>query len=59
MSGGTAPIAPRAPVPRCAPRSSACLVDELRVAVAPLLVGDPGAPCIVGPGRFPPGRLRS
>ncbi len=38
---------------------TACLVDEPHVAVAPLLlVGDPDAPCIVGPGRFPPGRPR-
>lgn len=34
------------------------LVDELHLAVAPLLVGDPAAPRFVGPGRFPTGRLR-
>ncbi|MEU6161858.1 dihydrofolate reductase family protein [Streptomyces sp. NPDC047130] len=34
------------------------LADELQLAVAPLLVGDPGAPRLFGPGAYPPGRLR-
>jgi riboflavin-specific deaminase-like protein len=29
------------------------LADELQVAIAPFLVGDPTAPRLVGPGRFP------
>lgn len=37
---------------------TAGLVDELHLAVAPLLVGDPAAPRFVGAGRFPTGRLR-
>lgn len=37
---------------------TAGVVDELHVAVAPLLVGTADAPRFVGPGRFPPGRLR-
>lgn len=34
------------------------MADELRLAVAPVFVGDPGAPRFVGPGPFPhgPGR---
>lgn len=32
-------------------------VDELHVAVAPLLVGDAAAPRFVHPAAFPPGRL--
>lgn len=32
---------------------AADLVDELRLAVAPLLVGDPAATRFVGPGRYP------
>jgi 5-amino-6-(5-phosphoribosylamino)uracil reductase len=34
------------------------LADELHLAVAPLFVGDPGAPRWVGSGRLPTGRLR-
>jgi 5-amino-6-(5-phosphoribosylamino)uracil reductase len=34
------------------------LADELQLAVAPLLVGDPDAPRLFGPGAYPPGRLR-
>lgn len=34
------------------------LADELQLAVAPLLVGDPAAPRFVGPGAFPRGRMR-
>ncbi|MGW0602325.1 dihydrofolate reductase family protein [Streptomyces sp. NPDC002640] len=34
------------------------LADELQLAVAPLLVGDPAAPRLFGPGAYPPGRLR-
>jgi len=36
------------------------VVDEVRLAVAPLFVGAPGAPRLVGPGAFPPegGRMR-
>lgn len=37
---------------------AAGVVDELHVAVAPVLVGAVDAPRFVGPGRFPPGRLR-
>lgn len=34
---------------------TAGLVDELQLAVAPLFVGDAGAPRFVGPGSFPHG----
>ncbi|MEU9580050.1 dihydrofolate reductase family protein [Streptomyces chilikensis] len=34
------------------------LADELQLAVAPLVVGDPAAPRLFGPGAYPPGRLR-
>jgi 5-amino-6-(5-phosphoribosylamino)uracil reductase len=34
------------------------LADELRLAVAPLLVGAAGGARFVGPAAFPPGRLR-
>ncbi|WP_448320470.1 dihydrofolate reductase family protein [Streptomyces sp. CO7] len=34
------------------------LADELQLALAPLLVGEPGAPRLFGPGGYPPGRLR-
>jgi 5-amino-6-(5-phosphoribosylamino)uracil reductase len=34
---------------------TAGLADELQLAVAPLFVGDAGAPRFVGPGRFPHG----
>ncbi|CAK7287059.1 5-amino-6-(5-phosphoribosylamino)uracil reductase [Streptomyces misionensis JCM 4497] len=34
------------------------LADELQLAVAPLIVGDPGAPRLFGPGRYQEGRLR-
>ncbi|MFH7337055.1 dihydrofolate reductase family protein [Streptomyces sp. KHY 26] len=34
------------------------LADELHLAVAPLIVGDPAAPRLFGPGRYPEGRLR-
>lgn len=37
---------------------TAGLVDELHVAVAPIFVGDPGAPRFVGAGHFPVGRLK-
>lgn len=37
---------------------TAGLVDELHVAVAPIFVGDPGAPRFVGAGHFPAGRLK-
>ncbi|MFI5500335.1 RibD family protein [Nocardia asteroides] len=37
---------------------AADLVDEIRLAIAPLLVGDPGAPRFVGPARFPGGAQR-
>ncbi|MDN5749160.1 MAG: dihydrofolate reductase family protein [Pseudonocardia sp.] len=36
---------------------TAGLVDELHVAVAPILVGDADAPRFVSPGVFPPGRM--
>lgn len=36
---------------------AAGLVDELHVAVAPILVGDPDAPRFVRSGVFPPGRM--
>jgi 5-amino-6-(5-phosphoribosylamino)uracil reductase len=36
---------------------TAGLVDELHVVVAPIFVGDPGAPRFVGAGAFPYGRL--
>jgi 5-amino-6-(5-phosphoribosylamino)uracil reductase len=32
---------------------TAGLVDELRLAVAPIFVGDPAAPRLVGAGEFP------
>ncbi|HEX4361638.1 MAG TPA: dihydrofolate reductase family protein [Pseudonocardia sp.] len=32
---------------------TAGMVDELRLAVAPIFVGDPAAPRLVGPGEFP------
>ncbi|MFD8102112.1 RibD family protein [Nocardia fluminea] len=34
------------------------LVDEIRLAIAPILVGDPAAPRFVGPGQFPGGAGR-
>ncbi|MEV5885394.1 dihydrofolate reductase family protein [Streptomyces sp. NPDC052020] len=34
------------------------LADELHLALAPLLVGDPDAPRLFGPGAYPGGRLR-
>ncbi|MEU1305539.1 dihydrofolate reductase family protein [Streptomyces shenzhenensis] len=34
------------------------LADELQLVVAPLLVGDPGAPRLFGPGEYQRGRLR-
>jgi 5-amino-6-(5-phosphoribosylamino)uracil reductase len=34
------------------------VVDELQVVVAPLLIGDPAAPRLVGPAAFPCGRMR-
>ncbi|WP_320773733.1 dihydrofolate reductase family protein [Streptomyces sp. CRN 30] len=34
------------------------LADELQLVVAPLLVGDPGAPRLFGPGDYQRGRLR-
>ncbi|MEU3553753.1 dihydrofolate reductase family protein [Streptomyces fragilis] len=34
------------------------LADELQLVLAPLLVGEPGAPRLFGPGAYPPGRLR-
>jgi 5-amino-6-(5-phosphoribosylamino)uracil reductase len=34
------------------------VVDELQVVVAPLLIGDPAAPRLVGPAVFPGGRMR-
>jgi 5-amino-6-(5-phosphoribosylamino)uracil reductase len=34
------------------------LADELQLVVAPLFVGDPGAPRFAAAGRYPPGRLR-
>ncbi|MFJ2665976.1 RibD family protein [Nocardia fluminea] len=37
---------------------AADLVDELRLAIAPILVGDPAAPRFVGPGQFPGGAGR-
>ncbi|MFI6570775.1 RibD family protein [Nocardia fluminea] len=37
---------------------AADLVDEIRLAIAPILVGDPAAPRFVGPGRFPGGAGR-
>ncbi|MEU5406410.1 RibD family protein [Nocardia asteroides] len=37
---------------------AADLVDEIRLAIAPILVGDPGAPRFVGPARFPGGAQR-
>lgn len=33
------------------------LADELHLVVAPILVGDPGAPRFVGPGAFPKHRM--
>ncbi len=37
---------------------AADLVDEIRLAIAPILVGDPAAPRFVGPGQFPGGAAR-
>jgi 5-amino-6-(5-phosphoribosylamino)uracil reductase len=37
---------------------AAGLVDELLLAVAPVLVGERGGPRFVGDGRFPVGRMR-
>ncbi|MFF2086372.1 RibD family protein [Nocardia sp. NPDC058176] len=37
---------------------AADLVDEIRLAIAPILVGDPAAPRFVGPARFPGGAQR-
>jgi 5-amino-6-(5-phosphoribosylamino)uracil reductase len=37
---------------------AAGLVDELQLAVAPVLVGERGGPRFVGDGRFPAGRMR-
>jgi 5-amino-6-(5-phosphoribosylamino)uracil reductase len=37
---------------------TAGLVDELHLVVAPLFVGDPGAPRFLAGGQFPAGRLR-
>ncbi|MFJ9926672.1 dihydrofolate reductase family protein [Streptomyces misionensis] len=34
------------------------LADELQLAIAPLIVGDPRAPRLFGPGRYQEGRLR-
>ncbi|MFD3595444.1 RibD family protein [Nocardia sp. NPDC058640] len=34
---------------------AADLVDEIRLAIAPILVGDPAAPRFVGPAQFPGG----
>jgi 5-amino-6-(5-phosphoribosylamino)uracil reductase len=34
------------------------LADELQLVLAPLLVGDPAAPRLFGPGRYQDGRLR-
>ncbi|MFF0221891.1 dihydrofolate reductase family protein [Streptomyces sp. NPDC004629] len=34
------------------------LADEIQLVVAPLLVGDPGAPRLFGPGEYQRGRLR-
>ncbi|MEU5756611.1 dihydrofolate reductase family protein [Streptomyces sp. NPDC047829] len=34
------------------------LADELQLVLAPLLVGDPGAPRLFGPGAYQRGRLR-
>jgi riboflavin-specific deaminase-like protein len=34
------------------------LADELQLAVAPLIVGDPAAPRLFGPGEYQRGRLR-
>ncbi|MFG3100031.1 dihydrofolate reductase family protein [Streptomyces sp. NPDC048182] len=34
------------------------LADELQLVLAPLLVGDPAAPRLFGPGGYRPGRLR-
>ncbi|GGX15084.1 dihydrofolate reductase family protein [Streptomyces lomondensis] len=34
------------------------LADELQLVLAPLFVGDPGAPRLFGPGGYQPGRLR-
>jgi 5-amino-6-(5-phosphoribosylamino)uracil reductase len=37
---------------------AAGLVDEIQLAVAPVLVGERGGPRFVGAGRFPPARMR-
>ncbi|MGW6623416.1 RibD family protein [Nocardia sp. NPDC055002] len=37
---------------------AADLVDEIRLAIAPILVGDPAAPRFVGPAQFPGGAGR-
>ncbi|MFE3542069.1 RibD family protein [Nocardia sp. NPDC059177] len=37
---------------------AADLVDEIRLAIAPILVGDPAAPRFVGPALFPGGAQR-
>ncbi|MFD4352893.1 RibD family protein [Nocardia sp. NPDC058518] len=37
---------------------AADLVDEIRLAIAPILVGDPAAPRFVGPAEFPGGAGR-
>ncbi|MGW6726891.1 RibD family protein [Nocardia sp. NPDC055029] len=37
---------------------AADLVDEIRLAIAPILVGDPAAPRFVGPAEFPGGAQR-
>ncbi|MFE1594589.1 RibD family protein [Nocardia sp. NPDC058705] len=37
---------------------AADLVDEIRLAIAPILVGDPAAPRFVGPAEFPGGTGR-
>ncbi|MGY0502453.1 RibD family protein [Nocardia sp. FBN12] len=37
---------------------AADLVDEIRLAIAPILVGDPAAPRFVGPAEFPGGAAR-
>ncbi|MDO3647475.1 RibD family protein [Nocardia mangyaensis] len=37
---------------------AADLVDEIRLAIAPILVGDPAAPRFVAPARFPGGAQR-
>ncbi|WP_410871596.1 RibD family protein [Nocardia sp. A7] len=37
---------------------AAGLVDEIRLAIAPILVGDPAAPRFVGPAEFPGGAGR-